>query len=151
MVTFSTSQDISSLKPGSSDALRIEHDKLGAVALSPFELRTMPNYLGNVSMSELATQVPLMITDDQLINFLRDAGVDYDSSTKEFKIKDDGQTFRLTQDNLITTNFGELFYNKSKKRDKPGLQIRTLFKCDYSIEKASRKSSYRYPQEKIPT
>lgn len=114
MVTFSTSQDISSLKPGSSDALRIEHDKLGTVALSPFELRTMPNYLGNVSMSELATQVPLMITDDQLINFLRDAGVDYDSSTKEFKIKDDGQTFRLTQDNLITTNFGELFYNKLK-------------------------------------
>ena len=116
MVTYdSTFQDISSLKPGNSGALRIEHDKLGVVAVSTFELPTTDD-LHNVSMSESATQFPFMITDDQLINFLRDADVDYDSSTKEFKIKDDDHTvtFPLTKDNLITEKFDDFFYIRLK-------------------------------------
>ena len=119
MVAYdSTFQDISSLKPGNSGALRIEHDELGAVAVSTFELRTMPDDLRNASMSELATHVPFMTPEDQLINFLRDAGVDYDSPTKQFKIKDDGHTvtFPLTKDNLITEKFDDLFYIRLKNQ-----------------------------------
>ncbi|MFZ0510166.1 MAG: hypothetical protein WAM14_01055 [Candidatus Nitrosopolaris sp.] len=126
MVTYeSTFQDISSLKPGNSGALRIEHDTLDAVAISSFELRTMPNYLGNVSMNELATQVPLMTPDGQLTTLLMDAGIDYVSSTKEFKIKDDGHTvtFQLTTDNLIAEKFGEHFYNRLKNEINMGYKF----------------------------
>jgi hypothetical protein len=125
MVTYSTSQDISSLKPGSSGALRIEHDKLGAVAFSSFKLGTMPDDLGNISISELATQIPLMTPNDQLTNLLRDAGVDYDVSTKEFKIKDDGHTvtFPLSKDTLITEKFGDRFYDRLKNEINVGYKF----------------------------
>jgi hypothetical protein len=68
--------------------------------------------IAHVPDRELATQVP----DDQLINFLRDANVDYDTSTNEFKIKDDYNmvTFPLTKDNLITEKFDDLFYIRLK-------------------------------------
>lgn len=114
IVTFSNSQDISSLKPGSSGTLRIGHEKLGEVASSSFELRPIAHDFENINISQLAPENLPLMTTHQLTNFLRSAGVDYDSSTNVFKIKDDGQTFRLTQDNLITTNFGDLFYNKLK-------------------------------------
>lgn len=85
--------------------------------------------LGEFGATDLSTlvsdELPPLPINNQLINLLREAGIDYDSSTKEFKITDEDYpaAFRLTKDNLITEKFGELFYNKLKTEINLGYKL----------------------------
>lgn len=139
MLTFSTSVDISSLEPRSSGDLKIENQELGEVAHVSFELPVeVPGVFGNLNISELGSEeLPHIFNYNQLLNLLREAGIEYNFSTKEFKIIGDDYTldFPLNKNNLIATKFEDPFYDNLKK------EINSCFRFGFytSVAVLSRK------------
>ncbi len=69
--------------------------------------------------------LPLDENPFQLINLLKEAGIEYNSSTKEFKITGDDHTLvlPLRKENLIKLEFGDLFYDMLKKEINSGYKF----------------------------